>query len=221
MPKWRLFNVFGIPLYADATFFALVAICVLSRGNILSGLSFAALLSASIVLHELGHSKTAEAFGYGTRDITLSVLGGCASLDAIPEKPSEELTVAAAGPAVSFMLSLVGAVIWQTTGNSTAADLLVMNLMLGCFNLLPGFPMDGGRVLRAALSSFMPRTKATFAAMCVGRVFAVLLGCCGVWSFFTGGLGITAVLIAYMIWKTGYQEYQAVVWSGWQRWGDI
>ena len=84
-----------------------------------------------------------------------------------------------------------------------------MNFVLGCFNLLPGFPMDGGRVFRSVASIFTTRTKATYIAMIVGRGFAILLALRGLHSIVTGGgWGFISILIAWMIWREGYREYQ-------------
>jgi Zn-dependent protease len=94
-----------------------------------------------------------------------------------------------------------------------------MNLMLGAFNLLPGFPMDGGRIFRSAARLFTTRAKATYAAMIVGRVFAVLLGLRGLHSMFTGGgWGFISILIAWMIWREGWREYQMALVE--ESWGD-
>ncbi len=84
----------------------------------------------------------------------------------------------------------------------------IMNMMLGIFNLLPGFPMDGGRIFRSALTPFTGRVKATYYAMIVGRGFAILLGLIGVWRVMNGlSWGFVTILIAWMIWKEGYREY--------------
>ena len=89
--------------------------------------------------------------------------------------------------------------------------------MLGGFNLLPGFPLDGGRIFRSVLRAFMSRPKATLVAMWVGRVFAILLGLSGLQAIFSGGnWGFIRILIAYMIWTEGYREYQlALMESSW------
>ena len=99
--------MFGIPVYLDLSLIVLLFMFALN-GGIQSGLVCAALLLASITAHELGHALTARAFGYQTRDITLSLLGGCASLIALPRKASQEFLTALAGPAVSVVLSVLG-----------------------------------------------------------------------------------------------------------------
>ena len=238
--------MFGIPVYLDISLVVLLLMFALN-GGVQSGLVCAALLLASITAHEFGHALTARAFGYQTRDITLSLLGGCASLIALPRKASQEFLTAVAGPAVSVALSLLGVCgLWAIAvvgGFADAAGLVVaeclgafgldvslgggiavsrsmtplagaflylavMNLMLAMFNLLPGFPMDGGRVFRSAMRPFMSRVRATFVAMAVGRVVAVGIGLRGVWRILNGGSwGYVTVLIAWMIWKEGWREY--------------
>ena len=245
--KFHICNAFGIPVYVDISFTFLLLIVVASGGTLPQGVSAAILLAVSIVLHELGHSLTARMFGYRTNDITISLLGGCASLIALPRKAWQEFLTAIAGPAVSIALSFIGmCVFWSmvsaggfldvvglVVGDSLSTfgidlewggDIFVrdavrpllekvhylatMNLMLALFNLLPGFPMDGGRVFRSAMRSFMSRVKATFVAMWVGRILAILLGLSGVFVMFHGGSwGGLRILIAWMIWKEGYREY--------------
>jgi stage IV sporulation protein FB len=245
--RYRLCEVFGIPLYLDFSLIFLLLFFIFSGGGLHEGIVCAALLLFSITAHELGHSLTARSFGYPTRDITLSLLGGCASLAALPRKAWQEFLTSFAGPAVSFLLAGVGAFLISLVavegGFSDAigyvisdalasfrinvdlgGDLLfsrddlvlantlfylsVMNMMLGLFNLLPGFPMDGGRIFRSAMIPFAGRVKATYYAMIVGRVFAVVLGLVGAWRVLSGlNWGFVTLLIAWMIWKEGYREY--------------
>lgn len=215
MKKFRIFEAFGIPIYVDVTFLAIALMCMVLFHSIFAGIMFAALLAFSIVAHEFGHSLTARMFGFKTRDITLSVLGGCASLVGMPTKSAEELAVAVMGPVVSFLLFGLGFVLWSIIGTSVLAAFWQVNLVLGIFNLMPGFPMDGGRVLRAILCSFMPRCNATWRAMAVGRGFAGLLGLYGLVLMCMGNVnGLVSILIAVMIWRVGYMEYMNVVYSG-------
>lgn len=257
--KYRIFELFGIPIYLDFSLIILLLMFSTGGGDLLSGLFAAFLLLASITLHELGHALTARAFGYRTHDITLSLLGGCASLIALPRKPSQEFLTAVAGPAVSFVLSFLGIcglAICSSEGSLWSAFLFVvgdvlgsfglhglasgdffvtrslawlagplfylaaMNAMLGFFNLLPGFPMDGGRIFRSVMRLFLTRAKATLVAMWVGRGFAILLGLKGLWSIFNGGsFGFITVLIAWMIWQEGYREYRlALAEEDFRRW---
>lgn len=213
--RYRLCELFGIPIYVDISFAILLLIFVTSGGSLFFGVSTALVLAISVVLHELGHSLTARAFGYPTRDITISLLGGCASLIALPRKAYQELLTALAGPLVSFLLAglvVLLDVFRVPVENAYLRGVLqyvfFLNLMLGAFNLLPGFPMDGGRIFRSVMRAFTTKAKATFIAMWVGRVFAAILALKGIHSVFTGGSwGFVTILIAYMIWREGYREY--------------
>ena len=248
--RLRLCELFGIPLYLDSSLLILLVIYALNGGSLFFNLIGAALMFASISEHELGLALTARSFGYETNDITLSLLGGCASLISLPRKASQEFLTAIAGPAVSFLIAVVaftgigmirkesvwGVVLYEITngmfGNpsftghiSSQMSWLVkllfhvgmMNIMLGAFNMLPGFPMDGGRVFRSVMRSFMDRTRATYVAMIVGRVFAVLLALHGLHRIlYQGNWGFITLLIAWMIWQEGYREYrQALIEEEW------
>jgi len=245
--RYRLCELFGIPLYLDFSLILLLLFFVTGGGSFASGIMCAIMLLVSITAHELGHALTARSFGYDTKDITLSLLGGCASLIALPRKASQEFLTAIAGPAVSFALSTIGALgisLVAAKGSfgdacgfvlsdalssfgirinlggellvrhdsvqliQTLAYFSIMNAMLGLFNLLPGFPLDGGRIFRSAMRRFMDRAQATNAAMIVGRVVAVGIGLKGLFSIFNGGnWGFVTLMIAWMIWKEGYREY--------------
>lgn len=208
---WKIFTWFGIPIFIDVMFIALVVLCMVSTGSLIGGIAFAALLGFSIIAHELGHSLTARKFGFRTRSITLSVLGGCAALEGIPRDPLQETLVAVAGPAVSLCLGLVGLAISSIVETSIATNFAVLNIVLAVFNLLPGFPMDGGRVLRALLSYILKnRSKATWWAVKVGKGVAIFLAAVGVLSILAGvPNGVMLALIAWFIWKAGEQEYAA------------
>ena len=223
--KFRICTAFGIPVYLDISLVVLLVLFVMDFGSFSFGLACALVLALSITLHEFGHALTARAFGYQTRDITLSLLGGCASLTSMPRKASQEFLTALAGPLVSFALAGVGwaAVRFLPIENDWLLGVLVyvfwMNLILGGFNLLPGFPMDGGRIFRSVARIFTTRAKATYAAMVVGRVFAVLLALRGLHSIFTRGpWGFISILIAWMIWREGWREYVMAVQE--ERWGS-
>ena len=226
---FRLGEIFGIPIYLDwSTIF--IALMFLQSGSIVFALGLAGLLLASIVLHELGHSLTARCFGCDTRCITLTVIGGCASLERMPRKAWQEFLTAAAGPLVSFVLGIAFYVAARilTTENMLGLVLFCgghINMVLGCFNLLPGFPMDGGRIFRSVMRIVFSRAKATYVAMVVGRVAAVmlvlgpLLGITHIWIIPIGGSLILRALIAWMIWQEGYREYlQALDEERFTRW---
>lgn len=216
--KFKLLELFGIPIYLDISFgFILLLFLIESSSEF--GLVFALVLALSIVAHELGHALTARLFGYPTRDITLSLLGGCASLIALPRKAYQEFLTAVAGPLVSFALSFASylTLLYAPIESYWLATVVyytcVLNLTLGLFNCLPALPMDGGRVFRSALRLFMPRIKATYIAMIVGRVCAVLLvvlpllGVNHLGPIPIGGYFFLRLMIAFMIWQEGYREY--------------
>ncbi|MCE7993995.1 MAG: site-2 protease family protein [Roseivirga sp.] len=140
-----------------------------------------------IVLHEFGHALMGRRFGFKTKDIILLPIGGVARFEKLPEKPQQEFLVAIAGPMVNFAIALI---LYVTT-SSDLADIMnqrpvnlvnaesfltllwMVNLTLGVFNLIPAFPMDGGRIFRAFLSIFQPREKATKIAAAVGFLVAI------------------------------------------------
>jgi Zn-dependent protease len=145
-------------------------------------------LFASIALHELAHTMVAIRNGGKVRDITLMLIGGVSSIERMPRSWKLEATMAAAGPLASFAIAAVLLAINALIPH-TAADprmglfyLANANLVLGVFNLLPAFPMDGGRVLRGLLESRLGHTRATRIAASVGRGFAILIGILGLWS---------------------------------------
>ncbi|OUN01347.1 MAG: hypothetical protein BAA04_03950 [Firmicutes bacterium ZCTH02-B6] len=141
---------------------------------------------ASVLLHEFGHALAARRYGTRTPDITLLPIGGVARLERLPERPAEELVVALAGPLVNVVIAAVLYVVLlvlgrtepmsgaSLVGGNLAAQLLATNVWLVLFNLLPAFPMDGGRVLRAALASWLGRSRATQVAAAIGQAFAFL-----------------------------------------------
>jgi Zn-dependent protease/CBS domain-containing protein len=183
-----------------------------SWAAVFGGVVFILALFVCVVLHEYGHALTARRFGVRTRDITLYPIGGVARLERIPEKPIEELWVALAGPAVNVIIAAVLFAILVATGglptlrNLTLASssflvrLLAVNVLLVVFNLLPAFPMDGGRVLRALLAMRMDHLRATQIAASVGQGMAFLFGLVGLltdpWLLF----------IALFVWMGAEQE---------------
>jgi Zn-dependent protease len=187
-----LFRVFGIPLRLHWSFLGLIGYFAWQgwlpdehgQGGGRRGVFWTvALLLAfftCVVLHELGHCLTARRFGIGTRRILLLPIGGMADMEEIPRQPSREILMTLAGPAVNFVIA--GA-LWLATLRipeivplysvpGLAYELLVWNLAMGLFNLVPVFPMDGGRIFRALLATKLPYVRATFIAATVAKVLA-------------------------------------------------
>lgn len=160
-----------------------------------------------VLLHEYGHALTARRFGIGTRKITLLPIGGVALLAAMPARPVEEILIALAGPAVNIVIAAL-VTIWLSLGLPSGDGFLTVmreaNLLLAGFNLLPAFPMDGGRVLRALIWFRTSVTRATWIAAWIGRVVAVGLGLYGVFN------NPILVLIAVFVWYAGGAEARAV-----------
>jgi Zn-dependent protease/CBS domain-containing protein len=199
---WSLpiFRVAGIQLRIHVTFLLLIG--WLAFGYYAEGGSAAAaarvlfilLLFACVVLHEFGHALAAKAFGINTPDITLLPIGGVARLERMPEKPVQELVIALAGPMVNVVIALGLFVAGgsqaflnssNVEGGGLIAQLLTINILLLLFNLLPAFPMDGGRVLRALLATRLSYARATQVAASIGQGFAFVFGFIGlIWNPF-------------------------------------
>jgi stage IV sporulation protein FB len=216
-------RVLGTEIRLHLTFFLLLAWIGLvhyAQGGTaaaIDGVIFIALIFLCVVLHEFGHVLAARRYGIATPDITLLPIGGVAHLERIPEKPSEELIVALAGPAVNvviavLLLLLAGglpdpavAATPQSPGHAMLDRLFWVNVTLVVFNLIPAFPMDGGRVLRALLGYRMGHRRATEIAATVGQVLAFGLGFLGL----VGG-GPLLVFVALFVWLGASAESQAV-----------
>lgn len=198
--KWslRIARLAGIDVFVHWTF-ALLLLWIASiyffRGAevwaAVQGILLVLAIFACVVLHELGHALTARRFGIGTRDITLLPIGGVARLERMPRDPMQELLVAIAGPAVNVVIAVaLGAYLAIAVGftrqmpeslfgGSLLFNLMLINIVLVVFNLLPAFPMDGGRVLRALLARRGDYVQATLTAARVGQVMAVLFAIAG------------------------------------------
>lgn len=207
--SWKLGRVAGIDLYLHPS---VLLLFLAASGAMPSGLEtavFVIALLGSIVLHELGHALTARRYGIETADITLYLIGGVARLRRMPRSAGPELLITLAGPAVNFAIAAVlGAVVGlaSVVGPVPALlwQLLFLNLGLGMFNLLPIFPMDGGRILRALLSGWLGRVRATEVAATVGRALAVVGGV----AFIVNGMWLTASLAVFVYVAAGMELIQ-------------
>ena len=222
--SFKIGSVLGIQVRVHWLFVALVLFLVYWSGRSqgqdpLSTLLWLGVLFGVVFLHELGHSLMARRFGIRVLDITFWPLGGMARMSEIPESARVEGLIAIAGPAVNFCLAalalpffLGSALPWDGDAGgpltTALATFLAINLMLGVFNLLPAFPMDGGRVLRAVLGRNGDWVGATERAVRVSRVLAVLMIAAGL---FWRGQGLLFLpLIGIFVWYAGSRELWSV-----------
>ena len=221
--SWKLGRLFGIDTEVHASFLLLLAwvvIGALSDGGTIVAAAYSVLfllgVFGSVVLHELGHALTARGFGVQTRRILLLPIGGMAQLENMPRSPRAELLVALAGPGVSLalagLLSLGSSLLGVLPGvgggllGMFVTSLMWANLMLAVFNLVPAFPMDGGRALRAFLATRMPHLRATEIAVSVGKVAATALAIAGLF------LNPWLLVIAAFIWFAASAELRQLRW---------
>ena len=221
--SWQIAKVAGIPIRVHATFliFIVFIYVALAQGQgpavALETVAFFLAIFGCVVLHELGHALTARRYGVRTRDITLLPIGGVARLERIPEKPSQEIAVALAGPAVNVLIAGVLLAIFVGGGGTLSPEnlgtleggflerLLAYNVFLALFNLIPAFPMDGGRVLRALLATRLDYLRATRIAANVGQGIALLFV---IWGIKVGNPFL--LFIALFVFIGAGQEAQAV-----------
>lgn len=222
--SWKIGRLFGVDLFIHWTFLLIPLLVFLTNRDegtrtLILAMSVALATFGCVILHELGHALMARVFGIDTRDITLLPIGGIAHLHRIPEKPSEELAIAVAGPAVNFAIvgglwagmALAGLhphalmIPYGTFVQSFLVQVLGINFLLAAFNLLPAFPMDGGRCLRAILQIWIDRLKATEVAAAIGAAMAVLFVAAGLWVGW-----YTLPILGLFIWFVGQQELAMV-----------
>jgi Zn-dependent protease/CBS domain-containing protein len=227
---WRAGRLIGIDVYVHVTFpllFGWVAFRARAGGAsgraILAALALTLAVFLIVVLHECGHALIARRFGIRTRDITLLPIGGTARLERMPRPPRQELLIAIAGPAVNLVLAAIlyaGSQLFGVgvlrelsrpaiaiTPASAAAQLIAINVGMAAFNLIPAFPMDGGRVLRAILAMrSRDYARATGAAARVGRAFAVVFAVVGILLLESP----TFALVAAFVWIAATSEALAV-----------
>ena len=221
--SWKLARIAGIDIYIHTTFLLIIGWVGfnywIEQGTVeavISGVLFIVLLFVFVVMHEYGHALTARQYGIKTRDITLYPIGGVARLERMPERPIEELWVALAGPAVNIVIAAILFVYLLFTRSfqpltsltistgSIIERLMLVNLWLVGFNLIPAFPMDGGRVLRALLGLRLEYVQATQIAATIGQGIAFLFGFIGLFS------NPFLVFIAFFVWMGAAQEANIV-----------
>jgi Zn-dependent protease/predicted transcriptional regulator len=217
--SWRIGRIAGIDVFVHPTFLLLLIWVVITNYlahrdpmEAFGGLFFILSLFGIVILHELGHALTARRFGIRTRDITLLPIGGVARLERIPEDPWQELVVALAGPAVNVVIAgviylglLLGRGLMPMTeafgaNGDFLQKLFWVNVSLVVFNMVPAFPMDGGRVLRALLAMRFDYVRATQTAAVIGQGIAILFGLLGL--LYNPFL----IFIAIFVWIAGANE---------------
>ncbi len=222
--KWsfRVGAVLGIAVYLHGTFLLLLLFVLISEWSrsrsltaALGGVAFVTAIFGAIVLHELGHALMARRFGIRTRDITLLPIGGVARLERMPDVPRQELWVALAGPAVNLVLA-AGSYLVLTAlqsappsptlamGDGVIARFTMVNMLLAGFNLVPAFPMDGGRALRAILAERLDYVRATEIAASLGQGLALVFGFIGLFA------NPMLVFIALFVWMGASAEASTV-----------
>ena len=242
--RWRLFRLLGIPIYVDPSWLIILALLTMTVAGLLPQLAgqyypgvnlgippwgywIAGLLAAlafflCIVLHELGHAVAARSRNLPTRGITLFLFGGVAELTEEPRSPSDEFIMAIAGPVVSFVLAIGLGILsgigfyggWPPIVVIGLGYLAAINMMVLIFNLIPAFPLDGGRVLRSILWSTMGSVRrATWWAASAGRVFGWILIGWGMLNLFSGNWvgGIWFGLIGWFLTRAASSSYAQVL----------
>src|SRR3984957_11629749 len=208
--SFKVARIGGIELRNHITFFLLLAVFASFYGaqagisETLKVVIFFLLVFLCVLLHEFGHAFAAKAYGIRTVDITLLPIGGVARMERMPEKPAQELVVAIAGPLVNVVIACALLFVLAVSGNLDFGELLdptrfnalwallYTNVMMVVFNLIPAFPLDGGRVLRALLATRLSYERATQIAATVGQALALLMG---VWAFSRGPASLALIAI--------------------------
>jgi len=195
----KLFTCRGIPVRLHISFVWFAGILILFQvvtSGPSAGLDVASvlfMLFGSVILHELGHALMGQVFGVRTREILLTPIGGIAMLDRALDNSRAEIWIAIAGPIVNFILVVLALLLMFISNASWISYFIMVNIMLGVFNLIPAFPMDGGRILRALLAKKYGYRKATLAALKVSKVFGVLF--IGVGIFYSIMLSIIGIFL--------------------------
>ncbi|AFZ72868.1 CBS domain-containing protein [Natronobacterium gregoryi] len=240
MKSFRIGSLFGIPIKLDLTFLLILPVFAYLIGfqiepviellNVtmnagidvgaltaewwlpyLVGLAAAIGLFVGVLFHELGHSVTAQRYGFPIDSITLWLLGGIAALSEMPEDWKQEFNIAIAGPIVSVLVGVVSYALFLVTPEAfdgarfVLGYLAVLNVALAIFNMVPAFPMDGGRILRALLARSQPYAQATQQAASIGKMFAFIMGLFGLFAF-----NIILIAVAFFVYIAASSEAQQV-----------
>jgi Zn-dependent protease len=201
-PSYRLGTLLGFPIRVNLSFLLLLLVVLFWAGGV-PGLAIALMVAASVIVHELGHAVVARRLGVPVSGIELHFFGGAAGMAGMPRRPVDEIAVAAAGPAVSLAIAAVAHAAAALLGSPVLALLGTVNLVLGVFNLLPAFPSDGGRILRAWLARRRGLVRATETAVKVGRAVCIALAVAGLFTSFQ------LVVVAAVLWMMGTAERAA------------
>lgn len=213
--RWSLNigRLVGIPIKVHFSLLVLLAVLAVFYGgkgdpvtSLLAIVVMAAVVFGSILLHELGHALVARRYGVATREILLLPIGGAAMLEDAPTTPRQDFLIAAAGPAVSLLLAGIAYGLSELSSGNLLIQFASLNLLLGLGNLIPAFPLDGGRMLRASLTHWMGRVRATRMAAVLGRFFAVALVVTAFWE----GAPMLGVIGAF-IYVTATSEERTVI----------
>jgi Zn-dependent protease len=202
--SFRLGRIAGFPIDVNPSFLLLLAIVALTMGG-LAGVIAVLVAFASVIAHELGHALVARHLDVRVAGIELHFFGGAAKIVDSPRTPGDEIAIAAAGPAVSFAIAGLSTMLAMLVPPAAPVfgALAWINLLIGAFNLIPAFPMDGGRILRAILQRRMGHLRATEVAVVLARGFAVALAVYGLVT-----LSIYLLLLAVLLWMMSGAEMQ-------------
>ena len=230
----KLFKVFGIEIRLDYSWFIIFALFAYILGfiyfpSVLPGLNkgLLALITVitvlfvfiSVLIHEMSHSLVARRKGTSVEKITLFLFGGMAQIEKEPETPYSELIMAIAGPAASFVVAAIFGVIWFFTKNialvrEPVGYLAIINIVLGVFSILPGYPLDGGRILRSIIWKTTGNLeRATFIASTAGRVIGFVIIAAGIFFIFMGNFlnGIWLAFIGWFIQSSAQMGYRQLI----------
>ncbi|WP_048190149.1 CBS domain-containing protein [Methanobacterium sp. SMA-27] len=216
--SFKIFSIFGIPVELHISFLVLMLlIYIIALFNLIPSVNILTavlitLIFATVVIHELSHSYIAKRYGIKIQRIVLLPIGGISEMEEIPKEPAKELRIALAGPVSNLIIAVITFAILIIFGTFLSTILsgalyyfTVVNLLLGLFNLLPAFPMDGGRILRTFLAERMDFIKATKLAATIGKQFAIIMAVIGVFFNFL------LILVAIFVYLGAEGEYRSVV----------